>query len=324
MPTVADGAERSDAERPDDGGLAGREARHDALETTARARVSVLTQLRRSVLPPVVAILLIIAIWQVVWWLKVKPDYLLRSPGETWSEAISSWSQWDIWTAVFNSVYRGLVGFAISLAIGTPIGLITWRFGFIRNSIGPILSGLQALPSVAWVPIGILWFGISPATIYMVVLLGATPSIAIGLMSGLDQVPPLYLRVGRNLGARGLSAAWHVLLPAAAPGYLSGLKQGWAFAWRSLMAAELIAVSPQLGPGLGQLLEQGRNNLDAGQSFAAIILIFVVGIGINAVIFAPVERRLLRSRGLAGGGDSPSIFALMVAAIPWPGYGGVG
>ena len=273
----------------------------DALESTATRRPGLPTRLRRAVLPPLAATLLILAVWQLVWSLHVKADWLLPSPAETWREAVGTWSQWDVWTAIFDSVYRGLFGFAVSLLIGTPIGLVAWRFAFVRTAIGPILSGLQNLPSVAWVPIGVLWFGITPATIYMVVLLGAVPSIAIGVVSGLDHVPPIYLRVGRNLGARGLTAARHILLSAAAPGYLAGLKQGWAFAWRSLMAAELIAVAPQLGPGLGQLLEQGRDNTDAGQSFTALALIFLVGIAINAAVFAPVERRLLSARGLTAG-----------------------
>jgi NitT/TauT family transport system permease protein len=295
MATTADPPGRTPA---DDSELAELEAGLDALDTVGAERVSLLTRLRRSVLPPAVAVLLFLGIWQLVWALRVKADWLLPSPAETWREAAGSWSQWDVGTAVFNSVYRGLSGFVIAMLIGTPIGLTVWRFRVVRTSLGPILSGLQNLPSVAWVPIGILWFGISPATIYMVVLVGAVPSIAIGVVSGLDQVPPLYLQVGRNLGAHGLSAARYILLSAA--GYLAGLKQGWAFAWRSLMAAELIAVAPQLGPGLGQLLEQGRNNTDAGQSFTAILLIFLAGVGINALIFAPLERRILRDRGLTG------------------------
>ncbi|HWM40562.1 MAG TPA: ABC transporter permease subunit, partial [Streptomyces sp.] len=131
-----------------------------------------------------------------------------------------------------------------------------------------------------------------------VVLLGAVPSIANGTISGIDQVPPLYLRVGKVLGARGLTTARHILMPAALPGYLGGLKQGWAFSWRSLMAAELIATSPELGAGLGQLLETGRAYQDMSLVLGAILLILLVGIGIELLIFAPLERRVLRQRGL--------------------------
>jgi NitT/TauT family transport system permease protein len=168
----------------------------------------------------------------------------------------------------------------------------------VRRAVGPILSGLQSLPSVAWVPAAILWFGLSSGTIYFVVLLGAVPSIANGMVSGLDQVPPLYLRVGRVLGARGWNSARHVLLPAALPGYVGGLRQGWAFSWRSLMAAELIARSPELGLGVGQLLQLSREATDIAGVVADIFAILAIGIAIELCVFAPLERRVLRRRGL--------------------------
>ena len=182
--------------------------------------------------------------------------------------------------------------------LSTPLGLLVARVKPLRTAIAPMLSGLQSLPSVAWVPAGILWFGLSPATIYFVVLLGAVPSIANGTISGIDQVPPLYLRVGRVLGARGLKAARYVIMPAALPGYVGGLKQGWAFAWRSLMAAELITQSPRLGTGLGQLLDTGRQLFDVSLVFAMILAILVVGVAVDRIVFSPVERGVLRRRGL--------------------------
>jgi NitT/TauT family transport system permease protein len=199
---------------------------------------------------------------------------------------------------VFNSLRRGGLGFLASLAIGTPLGLLIARVRPVRRAIGPLISGLQSLPSVAWVPAAIIWFGLSDATIYCVVLLGAVPSIANGMVSGVDQIPPLFQRVGRVLGARGLSSARFVLLPAAMPGYVGGLRQGWAFSWRSLMAAELIARSPELGLGLGQLLDQGRQLSDMSLVFGGILTILVVGIAVELCVFAPIERRVLRRRGL--------------------------
>ena len=130
------------------------------------------------------------------------------------------------------------------------------------------------------------------------VLLGAVPSIANGLLAGFDQVPPLLDKVGRVLGLGTVGRIWHVLLPAALPGYLAGLKQGWAFSWRSLMAAEIIASFPDLGVGLGQLLENARTASDMAMVFEAIILILFVGIAIDLLIFSPLERWVLRSRGL--------------------------
>jgi NitT/TauT family transport system permease protein len=196
------------------------------------------------------------------------------------------------------SLSRGGLGFLAALAIGTPLGLLIARVHAVRRGIGPLVSGLQSLPSVAWVPAAIIFFGIGNAAIYAVVLLGAVPSIANGMVSGIDQVPPLYRHVGQVLGARGFAVSRHVLLPAALPGYVGGLRQGWAFSWRSLMAAELIVKSPELGTGLGQLLEEGRFLQDMSLVFAGILGILVVGIAVELLLFAPLERRVLRRRGL--------------------------
>jgi NitT/TauT family transport system permease protein len=169
----------------------------------------------------------------------------------------------------------------------------------VRAAIGPLLAGMQSLPSVAWVPAAVLWFGLTDATIYFVVLLGAVPSIANGLVAGIDQVPPILPRVGQVMGATRLAAARLILLPAALPGYLAGCKQGWAFSWRSLMAAEIIAVSPQLGVGLGAYLKQGSDFNSMPGVIAAIFLILLVGVGIELLVFRPAERRVLRTRGLS-------------------------
>jgi NitT/TauT family transport system permease protein len=200
--------------------------------------------------------------------------------------------------AIWTSLSRGAVGFAMSLVIGTLLGLAMWWSRWLRAAIGPIVSGLQSLPSVAWVPAAIIWFGLSNAAIYTVVLLGAVPSIANGLLSGMKQVPPLFDRVGRVLGLSSLARTRYVLLPAALPGYLGGLRQGWAFAWRSLMAAELITYSPALGQGLGQLLNLGRELSQMSLVITSIALILVVGVAIELLLFAPLERRVLHRRGL--------------------------
>ena len=248
--------------------------------------------------PPLVAVALVLLVWQLLVWAEIKPRYTFPGPTDVWSTLVDQWRQGTLPRAVWLSLSRGALGFLASMAIGTPLGLLVARVRPLRAALAPVLSGLQSLPSVAWVPAGILWFGLSPATIYFVVLLGAVPSIANGTISGIDQVPPLYLRVGRVLGARGLRAARYVVMPAALPGYLGGLKQGWAFAWRSLMAAELITQSPRLGTGLGQLLDTGRQLFDVSLVFAMIISILVVGVAVDRLVFSPVERGVLRRRGL--------------------------
>ncbi|MEW1656016.1 ABC transporter permease [Streptomyces sp. NPDC093707] len=280
------------------GDLAGLEAGLDALDSTVVSRQPWLRTVLSKAVPPLIAIVLVLGLWQLAYHFQLKPHYLLPSPLDVFRSLQQKWLEGTLLSFVWTSVSRGALGFLASVVLGTVLGLIVARIKPIRSAIGPILSGLQSLPSVAWVPAAIIWFGLSDATIYAVVLLGAVPSIANGLVSGVDQISPLYLRAGRTIGATGLAGVRHVLLPAALPGYLAGLKQGWAFSWRSLMAAELIVSAPDLGTGLGQLLEQGRELQDMSWVLSAILLILIVGIGIELLIFAPIERRVLRSRGL--------------------------
>ncbi|MCX4680479.1 ABC transporter permease [Streptomyces sp. NBC_01433] len=282
--------------RTDD--LAGLEAGLDALDAVQVRRTPVREVLLHKVLPPVLAVALVVVIWQLLVQAQVTEDYKLPPPSAVWDSAVDMWYQGTLLEVVWTSVSRGLLGFVLAVAIGTPLGLLVARVRFVRAAIGPILSGLQSLPSVAWVAPAVIWLGLNDKMMYAVILLGAVPSIANGLVSGVDQVPPLFLRAGRTLGATGLRGTWHIVLPAALPGYLAGLKQGWAFSWRSLMAAEIIASSPDLGLGLGQLLENGRNNFDMPGIFLSILLILFVGIAIDLLIFSPLERWVLRSRGL--------------------------
>jgi NitT/TauT family transport system permease protein len=276
------------------------EAGLDALDTgpTLPAGPGVGRVFVRSVLPPIVFLALLVGVWQLVYVAHLKPSYALPSPadvaGKFWETVQSGQAGEAIWT----SLSRGAVGFAMSLVIGTLLGLAMWWSRWLRAAIGPIVSGLQSLPSVAWVPAAIIWFSLSNAAIYTVVLLGAVPSIANGLLSGMKQVPPLFDRVGRVLGLSSFGRTRYVLLPAALPGYLGGLRQGWAFAWRSLMAAELITYSPELGQGLGQLLNIGRELSQMSLVITSIVLILVVGMAIELLLFAPLERRVLTRRGL--------------------------
>ncbi|MDN3021699.1 ABC transporter permease [Streptomyces sp. S.PB5] len=275
------------------------EAGLDALDTQVTGRPPFRQTFREKILPPITAILLVVVIWQGLITLNIVDDpSKLPSPGDVWAEAKDAWLKGTLLEYIWTSVSRGLFGFALALLIGTPLGLVVARVKFVRAAIGPILSGLQSLPSVAWVPAAVIWLGLEPEMMYAVILLGAVPSIANGLVSGVDQVPPLFLRAGRTLGATGLQGIRHIVMPAALPGYVAGLKQGWAFSWRSLMAAEIIAHAPDLGVGLGQLLEVGRTNSSMSTVFLAILLILFVGIAIDLLIFSPLERWVLRSRGL--------------------------
>ncbi|MGW2565136.1 ABC transporter permease [Streptomyces sp. NPDC001537] len=273
------------------------EAGLDALETTATGRTPFSQTFKNKILPPIIAIAVVLVAWTLLYPVVDDPSKL-PSPGDVWAEVQDQWLKGTLLDYIWGSVSRGLLGFLLALAIGTPLGLVVARVKFVRAAIGPILSGLQSLPSVAWVAPAVIWLGLNNSVMFTVILLGAVPSIANGLVSGVDQVPPLFLRAGRTLGATGLRGTWHIVMPAALPGYVAGLKQGWAFSWRSLMAAEIIAQSPDMGMGLGQLLEVGRTNSSMATVFLAILLILFVGIAIDLLIFSPLERWVLRSRGL--------------------------
>jgi len=276
------------------------EAGLDALDTPVYEYTPWWKSLVSSLVPPVIAVALLVGVWQFLWSRAIWPEYQLPHPADVGSYMVELFRTGQAFDVLWTSGHRALIGFAVAIVVATPLGLLIGTVQPVRAAIGPLVSGLQSLPSVAWVPAAILWFGIQPATIYAVILLGAVPSIANGLVAGLDQIPTILPRVGRALGASRVELARHVLLPAALPGFLAGLKQGWAFAWRSLMAAELIAASPQLGLGLGALLDQARALNSMARVITVIFLILAVGVLVDLIVFRPLERRVLRARGLTG------------------------
>lgn len=169
--------------------LAGLEAGLDALDTVPARRTSPRDTFVRKVLPPLVAVALVLVVWQVLVWARVTEEYKLPSPGAVWGEVADAWYRGTLLGYIWTSVSRGLLGFLFALAIGTPLGLLVARVRFVRAAVGPVLSGLQSLPSVAWVPPAVIWLGLNDQMMFAVILLGAVPSIANGLVSGVDQVP---------------------------------------------------------------------------------------------------------------------------------------
>jgi NitT/TauT family transport system permease protein len=270
----------------------------DALDTPTVTRTPLWRRVLSTTVPPVLTLVVVILAWQVLWASAAFPEFKVPAPGAVLDRFAEVVADGSVWSITWTSVGRAIIGFLVAVVIATPLGLLVAKVPFVRSAIGPLLSGMQSLPSVAWVPAAVLWFGLTDATIYFVVLLGSVPSIANGLVSGIDQVPPILGRVGDVMGAGRLASARLILLPAALPGYLSGCKQGWAFAWRSLMAAEIIATSPQLGVGLGAYLKAGSDVNDIAGVISAIVLILLVGVGIELLAFRPLERRVLRTRGL--------------------------
>jgi len=199
----------------------------------------------------------------------------------------------EFWNAVNVTMQRAIKGYALALVIGVAIGLAVSRSRVLRAAVGSLITGLQTMPSVAWFPLAILLFKLTDAAIMFVIVLGAAPSIANGLIHGVDHVPPIMLRAGRVLGAKGFSAYRHVILPAALPSFTAGLKQGWAFSWRSLMAGEiLVAIANR--PALGTQLEILRGLNDSAGVIAVMVVIFIIGVGVDAA-FTRADR-MVRER----------------------------
>jgi NitT/TauT family transport system permease protein len=196
--------------------------------------------------------------------------------------------------AILRSLGRLAQGYAISVLIGVPMGLAMGRIPFVRRAIRPVAVGLQALPSICWLPLALLWFGLSETAILFVVVMGSVLAIAIAVEDGILGVDPLLLRVASTYGIRGLRFQAGVLLPAALPALVTGLKLGWSFAWRALMAGELLYVSG----GLGQLLMMGRELMEIPQVMAVMLSIIAVGTAIDRLLFQTVEVRVRRRWGL--------------------------
>jgi len=248
--------------------------------------------------PKVAAVALGLAAWQVVVWSGWKPDYVLPGPVPVFQRLAEDLSQPAFYVGVGATMRRALVGYSIAVAIGCTLGLLVARVPILRKAVGHAILGLQSMPSIAWFPLAILLFQLTEGAILFVVILGAAPAIASGLLSGVDHVQPLLVRVGRVMGARGLRLYRYVILPAALPGFVGGLKQGWAFAWRSLLAGEiLVAISNQTS--LGQQLEVARQFADAQQLMALMIVIFVIGVAVD-LAFGFADRAVRRRWGLIG------------------------
>lgn len=248
-----------------------------------------------AVWPKLAAIGMFILAWQILAWTGWK-EAVIRSPGTALRELVDTGPTARFGEAFTTTMTRAAVGYGLAMLIGTFIGAAMWRIEYVRRAFGSFLTGLQSMPSIVWFPLTIALFGLTEWAILSVVILGAAPSIGNGLVSGVDHIPPLLTRAGRVLGARGFAAFRHVVLPAALPGYVAGLKQGWAFAWRSLMAGELIVTMGRAS--VGGDLNFAREFADYPRLLAMMIVIFAISVLVDSMVFSVIERRIRRKRGL--------------------------
>lgn len=208
------------------------------------------------------------------------------------------WYQSPLVEALIVSAARLAAGFTISIAVGSLLGILMWRSRWLGEFLGPLFLGLQTLPSVCWVPLAVLSIGLNERAILFVIVMGSVFAIAIALRDGLNTIPPLYQRAGLMMGARGWKLYRYVLLPASLPAMASSLRQGFAFAWRSLLGAELILTAVRYH-GIGFLLEMGRNFNEVETVIATMLIMVLVGIAVDRWVFARLQRRVHARFGLA-------------------------
>lgn len=241
----------------------------------------------------------LILLWELIYragvqWLGVWKPYTFPSPLSVWHSLIHLINQNILPIAIVVSLKRILIGYAISLLIGTCLGILVASFKTLSRHLSPLILGLQTLPNICWLPFAILWFGLSEASITFVIAIGSTFAIAMAIESGIKNVNPLFIRAAKTMGANKIQLTTQVILPSALPQILSGLKQAWSFAWRALMAGEMLTATK----GLGQVLMWGRDLSDISQVMAVMVVIIIIGLVVDKLIFSNIENRVRRKWGL--------------------------
>ena len=238
-----------------------------------------------------------VLLWQLTYECHLYSDLLFPTPLQVFHFLYQGVADGVLLLAIKITLKRLFIGYSLSLLLGIPLGILCYRFASMRYSLGRLALGFQTLPSICWVPLTLLWFGQTDRAIYFVVIMGSLWSLILSTELSVRQIPPLYIKAAKTMGARGIVLWWTVMLPGALPFIITGMKQSWAFAWRSLMAAE-IYISAISGLGLGQLLHYGREMQAMDQVFGVILIIIAIGLMAEKLLFIPLENSLHRRWGI--------------------------
>jgi len=241
----------------------------------------------------------LIVLWQLVFFLgvyvlKVWKPYAVPSPIGVWDKFLSLVAGKSLLIALVVSLKHAAIGFGLSIVVGLCVGLLITKSRYLNENLKPLILGLQTLPSICWVPFAILWFGLQEEAIIFVIIIGSAFSIAISVESAIKNVDPIYIRAAKTMGANEKELYYKIILPASMPSLLAGLKQGWSFAWRALMAGEMMSSTI----GLGQVLLMGRDFADINQVMVVMIIIVLLGTIIEKCIFQNLELRIREKMGL--------------------------
>lgn len=239
---------------------------------------------------------LFVALWWAISHFGPWPRFLLPDPFEVVKRLFGMAADGSLWGAILVSMWRLIRGYGLALLIGLPLGIAMGQSVVVRNAVRPLVMGLQALPSICWLPLALLWFGLTDAAIIFVVVMGSVLGVAISVNDGVEGVDPLLLKVAGTFGIRGTRLQLGVLLPAAMPSIVTGMKLAWSFAWRALLAGELLFVSG----GLGELLTIGRELLEIAQVMAVMVCIVLIGLAVDFIAFRPLQEAVRRRWGIEG------------------------
>jgi len=252
-------------------------------------------RIARTVWPKVAAIGLVWIIWELIHlsgWKKL----VLPGPGVTLSNLWAQAQTGLLWHAIGDTLERAVIGYALALVIGTVVGLLVARIPPLRAAVGSLITGLQTMPSAAWIPFAIILFGLNTSAIMFIIVMAAAPAIANGLIAGVDYTPPLLLKAGKVMGLRGLSLNRYLILPAALPTFVAGMKQGWAFTWHALLTAELLVLVAG-EPSIGVLFQADQDQTDMPSTIAIMIVILIFGVIVD-VLFGQANKAIRKRWGL--------------------------
>ena len=234
-------------------------------------------------------------IWEVTSRLSSLPDFMFPSLIQIFSTLFSGIVNGQIITAIIESMSRLFIGFTAATVLGLFLGYLIWRFKYVEDTLGFLVTALQSIPSIVWFPLAIIWFGLNNFSILFIVTIGATWTMTISATSGFKNVPKLYQQVAKTLGSSGFHFLRTVILPASVPQIISGLRIAWAFSWRALMAGELLGA----GGGLGHLLEMGRSLGQMDLVISVMIIIGVIGTIMDNLVFLRLERGVQKKWGIS-------------------------
>jgi NitT/TauT family transport system permease protein len=267
----------------------------DALDLTERTGTGARERAARvwaAAWPKLAAVALVWVVWELVH-LSGWKKFVLPGPGVTLSNLWDQLGTGLLWHAIGDTLERAVVGYAVALVIGSVVGLLVARIPPVRAAIGSLITGLQTLPSAAWIPFAIILFGLNFSAIVFIIVMAAAPAIANGVIAGVDYIPPLLLKSGKMIGLRGLGLTWHLVIPAALPTFVAGMKQAWAFTWHALLTAELLVIVAGQ-PSIGVLFQADQDQTDMPSTIAIMIVILIIGILVDTAF--GVANRAIRKR----------------------------